>query len=317
MTQIKTSMPNPVGELLSQAAMEQATGLSREVLRKWELRYQFPVPLRGARGQRLFVPADVEKLQLLKRLINQGLRPAKLMGLSVADLQALMVLDSPAHESARNAPQDETLIPGLLACLVPGSAPLKVRNFLEAQVLALGLSHFVDRTLPACNLAVGNAWAQGHLGVHAEHHYTESVRQVVLRGLFHLPTCHQLPRVLLTTPPGEIHGLGLLALHAALTLQGADCVNLGTQTPVANVVQAVQDWGATVVAISVSVCFVPEALQRYVKALRQQLPPACAVWLGGQGSQCLESDAVTGLHVFQTTGQAVQVWQKCHAHATQ
>jgi methanogenic corrinoid protein MtbC1 len=154
------------------------------------------------------------------------------------------------------------------------------------------------------------------LGVHAEHHYTESVRQVVQRGLFHLPPPHHLPRVLLTTPPGEIHGLGLLALHAALTLQGADCINLGTQTPETSVAQAVQDLGATVVAISVSVCFVPEALQRYVEALRQQLPPHCALWLGGEGSQCLVSDAGAGLHVFQTTSQAVQAWQKRHEDLT-
>lgn len=32
---------------MNQAEIEQATGLSREVLRKWELRYQFPLPERA------------------------------------------------------------------------------------------------------------------------------------------------------------------------------------------------------------------------------------------------------------------------------
>ncbi len=60
---------------MNQAEIEQATGLSREVLRKWELRYQFPLPERGARGQRLYRASDLPKLQLVKQLIGQGMRP--------------------------------------------------------------------------------------------------------------------------------------------------------------------------------------------------------------------------------------------------
>ena len=67
---------------MNQAEIEQATGLSREVLRKWELRYQFPLPERGARGQRLYQAKDLPKLRLIKQLMAQGLRPGKLVPLT-------------------------------------------------------------------------------------------------------------------------------------------------------------------------------------------------------------------------------------------
>lgn len=297
MTHIK---PEPI----SQAAVELATGLSREVLRKWELRYQFPLPSRGERGQRLYTHDDVQRLNHIKRLLKHGLRPAKLVSLSLASLQEL--LDAHAHLTPLTSP--EAAVPALLACLTPQAAPRAALAYLEHLVQQDGLTHLVDQLLPAFNQAVGQAWAEGCLGVYAEHYYTETVRHVVLRALPSQPLTPRPPRVLLTTPPGELHGLGLLALQASLALQGADCFSLGTQTPVPDVVRAVHDLGIQVVAISASICLPPDSVQAYVQALRQQLPCDCWLWLGGQGCESLADQTTANFQVFQTTQQAVQAW---------
>ncbi len=94
--------------------------------------------------------------------------------------------------------------------------------------------------LPAFNQTVGDAWQSGRLGVHAEHLYTETLRQVVTSAVPTAAGKAALPRILLTTPPTELHSLGLLALHARLRLRGADAINLGTEMPVAEVRAAVQ-----------------------------------------------------------------------------
>jgi len=295
---------------ISQAAVEQVTGLSREVLRKWEQRYQFPVPIRGARGQRLYTPEDVEKLHLIQRLLLSGMRPGKLVPLSLPDLQALLASSPLPLVHTPDAAQIEVAAQALLACLRPGTTPLAVQANLEQLIKENGLAFFVEPYLPAFNLAVGEAWAAGRLGVHAEHHYTETVRNVVLRALARLHPVHGQPRVLMTTPPGELHGLGLLALQAALTLQGADCVCLGTQTPALEVVQAVHDFGVKVVAISASVCLPPAVTRAYVMELRQRLPADCGLWVGGQGGATLAADEHAGVAVFHSTHQAVQAWQQ-------
>ena len=58
------------------------------------------------------------------------------------------------------------------------------------------------------------------------------------------------PRVVLTTVPEEQHVLGLLMSECLLTLEGAACIPLGTQTPLADIVRAASAHAADVVAPS-------------------------------------------------------------------
>ncbi len=309
MTQINVgsiSLPAPP---MSLAATEQASGLPREVLRKWEQRYGFPRPERDARGQRRYLPADVQRLQLIKRLLNQGLRPGKLVPLSTSDLQALLAQPLLACASPQLAQALDESVAELLACVAPAAEALALRPFLERTVKAAGLTLFVTSYMPAFNQAIGVAWADGRLGVYAEHHYTETVRQLVLMALSVLPASQARPRVLLTTPPGELHGLGLLGLQAALMLQGAHCISLGTQTPVSDVVQAVHELGVGVVAVSACGSMLPDSLRLYLVDLRCSLPPECLIWAGGPGCATVSDVSREGLQVFEGAQDAVQVWQ--------
>ena len=291
---------------MNQAEIEQATGLSREVLRKWELRYQFPVPERGARGQRLYQAKDLPKLRLITQLMAQGLRPGKLVPLSLKQLQGL--LESSVTEPG--APVLDAAAQQLLACLAPGSVPGTVRNYIAGLIEADGLAEFALHRLPAFNQAVGDAWAGGRLGVHAEHHYSDAVQAVVQSHLLGRKPKDLQQRILLTTPPGESHVLGLLSVQVALTLQGADCFNLGAQTPVADVLQAVKDWDVTVLAISASLVLRPDVARLYLTALRRAVPRRCAIWAGGQGFAFLQASPVAGVKVFDSTEGAIRAWQK-------
>ena len=291
---------------MNQAEIEQATGLSREVLRKWELRYQFPVPERGARGQRLYQAKDLPKLRLITQLMAQGLRPGKLVPLSLKQLQGL--LESSVTEPG--APVLDAAAQQLLACLAPGSVPGTVRNYIAGLIEADGLAEFALHRLPAFNQAVGDAWAGGRLGLHAEHHYSDAVQAVVQSHLLGRKPKDLQQRILLTTPPGESHVLGLLSVQVALTLQGADCFNLGAQTPVADVLQAVKDWDITVLAISASLALRPDIARPYLVALRRAVPRRCAIWAGGQGFAFLQASPVAGVKAFDNTAGAVKAWQK-------
>ena len=305
MIQIKSKPVKPQPQpQINQEVVEQTTGLARETLRKWELRYHFPKPSRGARGQRVYSRDDVLRLQLIKQLVNLGMRPGKLVPLPVVRLQELL---ADARTVDRQAPGGAA--DSLLQCLAPGASVHAVRTHLERLIKREGLAHFVDQHLPAFNLAVGNAWQAGHLGVHAEHHYTETVRHAVKRALPSVHALHESPRVLATTPPGELHGLGVLALQAALTLQGAHCISLGTQTPHHDVVRAVDDLDIHVVAISASECLCPDVMRSYLLTLRHTLPPECRLWAGGQGCAPLAQQLPAGIELFQTVGQAALAWR--------
>jgi MerR family transcriptional regulator, light-induced transcriptional regulator len=155
---------------------------------------------------------------------------------------------------------------------------------------------------------VGDAWLAQRLSVAAEHHYTDNVRLLVLRALPEPGHAHSGPRVLLTTPPGELHSLGLLALHTELALQGADCVDLGLQTPWPDVLQAVRELHTGVVAISITACLAPLDRQNYVRALLEGLPPWCVLWAGGAGCAVLDGADLAACERFSHTSHAVQRW---------
>ena len=55
---------------MSIADVERDTGLSKDTLRVWERRYGFPRPRRDALGERTYAPAQVEKLRVIKRMID-------------------------------------------------------------------------------------------------------------------------------------------------------------------------------------------------------------------------------------------------------
>lgn len=288
---------------LSQAQVELATGFSREVLRKWEIRFGFPRPTRDLRERRLYSVQDVQRLQLIKQLLHQGHRPRNVLPLTVAELSRLMASNTAA---VPNAPSP--LASALLALLTGSPTPAKLDAFLRARLKEVGLEVFAMNDLPVLNDAVGNGWACGGLGVHEEHLYTASVRRIMQVRVAQVRVPPHAPRIVLTTPPGELHELGVLMLLAALSARGAECIDLGVQTPAESVVNAVRKWDVSVVCISIGISFPAATALAYVTALRSLLPADRHLWVGGQGAKPIADAPPVGVSVFDRIEDAVAAW---------
>ena len=88
--------------------------------------------------------------------------------------------------------------------------------------------------------------------------------------------------MLLTTFPGEHHGVGLLMVEALLAPEAAQCISLGVQTPLEDIRRAALAHKAHVVALSFSGAFPVRQAGEGLAALRRQLPPAITLWAGGE-----------------------------------
>jgi len=95
----------PLVLTLSIAAVERDTGLSKDTLRVWERRYGFPMPERDGIGERAYTLAQVEKLRIIKRLLDAGHRPGRIVPLDALALQQLadQTVDQPQRNSAAAA----------------------------------------------------------------------------------------------------------------------------------------------------------------------------------------------------------------------
>src|SRR5215204_220756 len=88
------------GLLLNISGVERETGLSKDVLRMWERRYEFPKPARDDNGERQYAAADVGKLRTIKRLMDVGVRPGKIIALSLGELNAMADARTPTRLDA-------------------------------------------------------------------------------------------------------------------------------------------------------------------------------------------------------------------------
>jgi DNA-binding transcriptional MerR regulator len=96
--------------LLNISAVEREAGLSKDVLRMWERRYGFPKPLRDDNGERRYSVAEIAKLRAIKRLMDVGLRPGKIIHHTQEELDALAEgRITPRREQAAPAVEGEIL----------------------------------------------------------------------------------------------------------------------------------------------------------------------------------------------------------------
>jgi methanogenic corrinoid protein MtbC1 len=264
------------GALLAIAAVERDTGLSKDTLRVWERRYGFPQPLRDALGERAYPADQVEKLRLLKRLMDGGHRPGKLVRLEADALHRL------AQEAALAAAPEGPGLPAPYAQLLQGHDVPGLRRQLHQSLLHMGLEGFVTTLVAPLNVAVGDAWMRGEISVAQEHVYTEALQLVLRQAIGSVPDAGAAaPRALLATLPQEGHGLGLLMAEALLSLHGCRCIPLGTQVPLDGIVAAAKLTDAHIVALSFSGSFPAVSALQALDQLRQRLPPTVAIWAGG------------------------------------
>ena len=179
----------PSGLALNISAVEREAGLSKDVLRMWERRYGFPKPVRDDNGERRYSVAEVAKLRAIKRLMDVGLRPGKIIRHTLDELNALA--------DGKIAPRREPTAPAvereILALLARHDAAA-LQNAFANLLMRQGLQRFVLETLKSLNHAVGDAWMRGDLAVFEEHLYTEQVQVALRTGINAFPRQQGAPR---------------------------------------------------------------------------------------------------------------------------
>jgi DNA-binding transcriptional MerR regulator/methylmalonyl-CoA mutase cobalamin-binding subunit len=267
---------------LSIAAVERDTGLSKDTLRVWERRYGFPSPSRDAVGERAYTLEQVEKLRVVKRLLDAGHRPGRIVRLALDELQQLAgkTVDQPLR-SVEAALGSGDLRAHL--ALIRSHDVAALRAQLGRLLARVGVARFVIEVVGPLNAAVGDAWLRGQMEIFEEHQYAEAMQAVLRQAIAAVPMRAEpaRPRVLLSTFPGEPHGMGLLMAEALLALEGCSCVPLGVQTPLWDIVLAAQAYRVDVVGLSFTGCMNPNQIADGLAELRSKLPPAVDLWAGG------------------------------------
>ncbi|MES9949180.1 MAG: MerR family transcriptional regulator [Candidatus Thiodiazotropha sp.] len=276
------------------------SGIPKDLLRMWERRYNYPKPARDGNGDRIYSDDELNKLTLIRQLVDQGRRPGKLMALNLAELTVLLKQSSVEFDFDR------------LIDLLKADQAVDLRDWLYQQLQHLGLRAFIHRVMVPANQKVGEAWSVGDLAIYQEHLYTELINNLVRQSLADYPRTAGRPRVMLTTLPGEMHSLGLLMVEGLLRLAGAEVISFGIEMPFRDIREAAQRHQVDVIGLSFSGHFKLDDAIVMLSGLRNMIDAKTEIWVGGaafDGAAGLPGgiDLLDGLHGVE---QALAHWNR-------
>ncbi|HEX6277704.1 MAG TPA: MerR family transcriptional regulator [Polyangiaceae bacterium] len=251
------------------------SGVSTHLIRVWERRYEALEPDRTGGGARLYSPADLERLRLLKRAVGRGHSIGQIARLDRADLERL---GGRSHEPVVDE-QIEAFIQDFLRAVERFDGERAEELLVRASVEYSARS-MVSGVLGPLLERVGDEWASGKLCVASEHLASALVRNAVGELLRRLPKRRGAALVVVTTPEGELHELGALLCAATVALEGYRVLYLGASSPAAEIARVVQVASASIVALSV-VSLEPELAVQAIRALLAELPEHVELVLGG------------------------------------
>ena len=154
------------------------TGVPVPLLRAWEARYGIVEPSRTAAGYRLYDDEAIERLRSMRALVDAGWSPSAAASAILAGRPRLPPprrTNGPRRRSPRAASTERpTRIDAFVAAAIALDS-VRLERVLD-EMFARGSFEQIamDEVLPALT-AVGDAWADGRLGVGGEHAASHAV----------------------------------------------------------------------------------------------------------------------------------------------
>ena len=266
-------------------------------LRTWDRRYGVGPSAHAPGAHRRYSPADVARLETMRRLTLEGVPPAEA---ARAALEQHVVGEpatpEPGRPDSRPLPDREGRLrrggPGGRVLALPGAGDVavglgraamgldssSVMATLRTELAEHGVVHTWDHVLRPVLAAAGARWAATGEGVEVEHLLSECITSALREMVLDVPLP---PRpVLLASAPQEQHALPLHAVAAGLAERGVGSQVLGGALPADALQAAVRRTGAAALFVwsQLDSTGAPEALAG-VPVTR----PPTALVVGGPG----------------------------------
>ena len=268
---------------LSIGALSSATGVPVDTLRTWERRYGYPVPSARSEGSHRRYPAEtVGTIQLIVRALDLGQRASAVVGRDARELQGLI---AEAEQRLGPLSADQQVVKGWIELTRSLDGDALTRGFYR-QLAELPALEFLERCMGPYLVEIGSGWASGQLQIYHEHFASERAHEFLSAQWRPLSELAQSParvRVVLATPPGERHVLGLHMAAWVVARAGAHVAFLGGDTPMVELAFAARQCRAQGVVLSVAAGYHGD-LRRELDELRARLPSPVQVALGGEGT---------------------------------
>jgi DNA-binding transcriptional MerR regulator len=269
-------------EVVLQSQIERKSGLGIEQLRKWRQRYGFPPAQLGTAGLAVYSIETVDKLVLIRRLLEAGFKPSEVVQKSSDDLKKLILDISDHRPAAKRSELTQKLIE-----ILKQSDIEEFHSILKNDRAQKTMLDFCQNTIAPLMISIGDAWANNEIDVYHEHLCTTIVERFLIGETLKNNPKISYPIFLFALPPKEFHQLGLLMVESIIAEHGAWIINIGADVPLFSLKLAAISTKADVVAISFSFAYPKRDVLPVLKHIRRLLPASIQLWAGGSGLRFL------------------------------
>jgi DNA-binding transcriptional MerR regulator/methylmalonyl-CoA mutase cobalamin-binding subunit len=268
------------------------TGLSADLLRAWERRYEVVKPSRSEGGRRLYSDTDIERLRLLYRATLAGRSIGQVADLSTEALSALARQDAEADaetELASQGAHGSELLPsppaaGYLADCIRSAERLDALGLdatLRRAAVALPAAALIDGVVVPLLERLGTGWREGTLRPAHGHLASAVLRRLLERVIESASSPLATANLVVATPVGQVHEFGALVVAAVAAAEGWRVTYLGTDLPAEDIAEAAARTRARAAALSVVFPAGDTALADELRHLRAALPKDVTLVVGG------------------------------------
>lgn len=216
--------------------VSEMTGISKQLIRKWEDRYGLIQPQRLDNGYRMYSVAELKLLKAVKKLIQNG-HSVK---------QAVNIVQSPGFKSEDFLNEEPSITDLALVFLndleVAGaiSDDKKILHTLQQAHHTLGVQHLLDDVVVPFLWRIGELWGNQSWVEYQEAIASQTVRDFLanLRRGMYVP--EDAPLVIGSCLPGEYHEIPLHILLVQCSMRGYRTMMLG-QSPAPNAIESIVD----------------------------------------------------------------------------
>ncbi|HEU4331435.1 MAG TPA: cobalamin B12-binding domain-containing protein [Lapillicoccus sp.] len=243
----------PVGVRIGE--LSRRVGVSTELLRAWERRYQLLQPARSPKGYRLYTTQDELRVRAMQDQLTRGLSAAEAARVARRAAPSSAAYPSTGRRSA--AGQDPTLEESDTAMRLYRALERALDTYDESDA-----QHLVDTMLRELSLTtvlrdivmpylaeLGERWESGTIDV-AQEHFASNLIRGRLAGLALGWGQGVGPRAVIACPKGELHDLPLMVFGIVLNRCGWRVTFLGNNTPVSDLDSAVRHLRPQVVVLA-------------------------------------------------------------------
>ena len=220
--------------------LSKRSGVSPDLLRAWERRYGLLRPVRSAGGLRLYTPADVERVRVMREHLADGLAASE-----AAALASRTGLDD---EAALVALRPEAMRDDLADALDRYDEP-RAQAILDRLLAVATVDTLLSEVVLPYLHELGERWLRGEASV-AQEHFASSIVRGRLLGFARGWGLGLGPTAVLACLPGEQHDLGLIAFGLALRSRGWRIVYLGTDTPIETIEEVARQLEPSLVVLT-------------------------------------------------------------------